>query len=129
MQLTGKIIAITGLESGSDKLIIHTDNDTIITQYHDQDCCESVYIAQVDQDPNKYIGAEIYELDERTIRKGLDNITHPDPDIDYEPESWTATFYTLKTSKGYLDWRWQGESNGYYSESVTTDISYAEDRI
>ena len=74
--------------------------------YHDQDCCESVYIESINGDLANLEGSPILRADEKTSSyEGSDS-------------SCTATFYTFATAKGYVDIRFNGESNGYYSESV-----------
>jgi len=114
--LFGRVIeSITGLEEESDKVTITFKHGGSITQFHEEDCCESVYVSQVDGNVRKHEGAVIHEL----IEKVLDKTEIPSDELPkYTDTSLTATFYTLKTSKGYLDWRWYGESNGYYSEGV-----------
>lgn len=109
-----RIKAIDGLERGSDDVRIILEDDGYIHQYHETDCCESVSVEQVDGDVQKHIGATIYSIEVKV----LDYNDLPAGTLNYTPESLTATFYTMKTSKGYLDWRWFGESNGYYSERV-----------
>jgi len=108
------IESIEGLEEGSDEVTIRFVGGSHINQWHDQDCCESVTVNQVDGNVSKHIGAQVYGFEEKVLAR--DELS-PEQLPDYL-ESLTATFYTLKTSKGYLDWRWYGESNGYYSESV-----------
>ena len=114
-KLIGKTIkSITGLSESSEVVIINFTDGSLITQTHDQDCCETVQVEQVDGPVAKHIGAKFYGLDEKEIGNYEQVVNGYD--------SLTATFYTLKTSAGYLDWRWYGESNGYYSESVDTSI-------
>ncbi len=81
--------------------------------YHEQDCCESVYIESVVGDLSDLEGSEILGAEE------VDGESTFDAD-EYESVTWT--FYKFRTVKGYVDVRWCGSSNGYYSESV--DMKY-----
>ena len=89
-----------------DDYILFDLKDRVIVMMHDQDCCESVYIESIVGEISDLIGNEIL-LAEEVIDNG---------DSDYG--TYTYTFYKLATVKGYVDIRWNGESNGYYSESV-----------
>ena len=89
----------------NDGEIIFTRNDgRRFMMYHEQDCCESVYIESIDGELSYLIGSRI-EMAEEVI----------DGD---EDDGCTWTFYKFGTIKGYVTIRWVGESNGYYSESV-----------
>lgn len=79
--------------------------------YHSQDCCEDVSIDDI-------IG--ITNLEETTVIDLIEKTNSDNPkEEDHIPDSFTWTFYTLVTNRGYTDIKWYGESNGYYSESVT----------
>jgi len=108
------ITKIEGLVQDSNTIEITLSDGKVIKQYHRQDCCEYVAVHQVDGNISKHIGAKYIELLCKSRRAQNDEVS----------ASGTWTFYTLKTSKGYLDWRWLGESNGYYSEDVTTVTLY-----
>lgn len=78
--------------------------------YHNQDCCESVFVEDVVGDIDNIIGSPILMAEEVASKN--------DPPLsDYE-ESYTWTYYKLATIKGSVTIRWYGSSNGYYSESV-----------
>jgi hypothetical protein len=110
-----KIKSITGCEVDSGNFIITFDDNTWVEFYHSQDCCESVSIEDVVGNPENHIGAILYGIDEKSNSDSIN------PDLEYDSFTWT--FYTIKTSKGYLDVRWFGISNGYYSEGVSYTIT------
>lgn len=81
--------------------------------YHEQECCENVRIESITGDLSDLIGEPLLLADE------ANGETPVGCSSEYEPESYTWTFYTFATRKGYVDVRFLGESNGYYSESVS----------
>jgi len=99
---------------GVQELIFHCDTGEKYRMYHAQDCCEMVYLEDVVGDLSDLIGSPIIRAEEVVSEdKTPDGIKEPD-----DPDSFTWTFYKLATRNGYVDLRWLGESNGYYSESV-----------
>jgi hypothetical protein len=99
----------------SDSMIrFVTVDGEVYNMYHQQDCCESVTVESVVGDIEDLIGEEILVAEESS---SCDN--PEDADVSECQESFTWTFYKLATRKGYVDIRWYGESNGYYSESVS----------
>lgn len=86
---------------------------------HHNDCCETVYIEDVEGDINDLIGSPI--LVAETVQDAMQqamNLIIPLPEKNGQCEQWT--FYRLATAKGWVVIRWYGDSNGYYS----TDVSF-----
>lgn len=83
---------------------------TIIEFYHDQDCCENVYIEDIIGDLSDLENSELLEAEENSEN---------DPDAS---ESGTWTFYRFGTQKGSVVVRFYGSSNGYYGEGVSTHV-------
>ena len=108
--LQGKVFTYIEVNSEKD-IILFTDSENIkYKMYHDQNCCESVYIEAV-------VG-DLEDLLNSPITLALESSNSEDPPTEDSDESYTWTFYKLATVKGYVDIRWYGSSNGYYSESV-----------
>lgn len=114
-ELKGKVF--TNIERindyGRDVLIFTCDDGVKYQMHHSQDCCESVYIDDICGDLTDLLNSEIL-LAEEVIHKD----ENPEGFVKEYQDYFTWTFYKLATIKGYVDIRWYGESNGYYSESV-----------
>lgn len=96
----------------NDEVTFYRNGDAIYRMMHIQDCCESVYLEDIDAPLDTLEGTEILEAEEVT------NSDNPGSSVEDYVDSFTWTFYKFRTAKGWLTMRWFGESNGYYSESV-----------
>lgn len=115
----GKIVeSVDGLYQGSEQVVVHFTDGTVFYMKHFQDCCESVDIIDIDGDEDILIGAEWYDVEEST---------KDDESQDYGIGMWT--FYTIRTSKGYVWIRWYGCSNGYYGVGVSHGYKDSESAI
>jgi hypothetical protein len=97
---------------------VRADHDTVVFEndevryvlYHEQDCCESVYVEDI-------IG-DLEDLENLPLLIAREDTNAEDPGT-CDGESYTWTFYSFATLKGYVTIRFLGESNGYYSEEVS----------
>lgn len=103
--LKGKTITAVIYNTDDDSLWIHL-NTHILEMTHIQDCCETVYLADVVGNFEDLIGYPLLEVSESIVN------------IESEDISSTASYYNFKTLKASVQLRWVGESNGYYSETI-----------
>mgnify|MGYP001198372520 CR=1 FL=1 len=94
--------------SGEDFMIFEKDGLPEFIFYHAQDCCESVYIEDVEGDLSDLSSGVIIEAEEYS----------KEVECDEYGEHTTYTFYKFSSTKGGVNIRWCGSSNGYYSERV-----------
>ena len=107
------IKSIIGASAGSEEILIETECGKTFKMHHEQNCCECVSIDSVVGDISDLIGVPILLAEESE-----GELPPKNDEFGYTDESCTWTFYKLGTVKGYVDIRWYGSSNGYYSEHV-----------
>jgi archaellin len=106
---------VTHIDVDSNRVMITLEDGTKLYFYHYQDCCEHVYIYDWKGDPHQLVGKKLLMIDE--------NNNDFTDEVNYDPdESYTCTNFRFITNEDTIISRWIGESNGYYSESVTLDI-------
>ncbi len=97
----------------NERIVFTLDTGGQYELYHDQDCCESVLIDDIVGELTDLVGTPLLMAEENSSRENPPGVTKK-----YQ-ESFTWTFYNFATVKGHVTIRWYGESNGYYSESVS----------
>ena len=108
-EMVGKVF--TSVRNENTELVFRNATESFVF-FHQQDCCESVSIADVCGDLQDLVGEPLLLAEE------VEGVTPVDFN-EMEHDSVTWTFYKFATRKGYVDVRWLGESNGYYSEGVS----------
>lgn len=103
-------VEVTGSVGDGEMTFVTADGQRFMFA-HQQDCCESVSIEDICGDLQDLVGEPLLRAEES---EGLSPVEFDET----EHESVTWTFYRFATRKGYVDVRWLGESNGYYSEGV-----------
>ncbi len=98
---------VSRLEEDQDGILFTDESGESYAMRHEQDCCESVSIEDIDGPLSLLEGSPIILAECVT--------SDEEPPIG---ESYTWTFYKLGTAKGQLTIRWYGESSGYYSETA-----------
>lgn len=94
-------------------LTFHSGNGRSFKFYHEQECCESVYIEDIVGDMEDLLHYPLMVAEE------VSNMDLPPHPKDVSPRrSHTWTFYRFGTGKGSVTVRWFGTSNGFYSERV-----------
>lgn len=107
--MVGKVFVRVEGTVGDGEMVFQTQDGEHFVFAHLQDCCEDVSINDIVGDLEDLVGEPLL------IAEEVSDATEPD---DEHYESYTYTFYKFATRKGYVDVRWLGESNGYYSEGV-----------
>ena len=113
-ELKGKTItSIQGSNSDDSDTIITTSDGSSYTLTHIQDCCENVRVYGTVGNIGDVLNEEVIVAEDTNP---MDNPNAPDYKI-YDSATWSQ--FRIVTNKGSFEIWWLGESNGYYSETVS----------
>jgi len=111
-QLLGK--TIFKIERKDDAIIFYVMADYHFQKfmlYHQEDCCENVYIDDISGDFDDLLSSPVLISEESNSQR----------EAEYgNSETWS--FYRIATNKGFVVIRFYGTSNGYYSETACLEL-------
>lgn len=110
-ELVGK--TLTKMDIGGDEINFTCSDGTKFVMLHHSDCCENVSIEDICGEVENMLNTPVLVAEKNSNDENPPGVAIPE----YQ-DSFTWTFYNLRTVKGSMTIRWYGESNGYYSESV-----------
>lgn len=113
--LLGKTLKNVTGKKGDDVISFETTDGEVFQLYHEQNCCESVYVEDICGELSDLVGSPILQAEENSNKENPPGVNV----TDLYQDSFTWTFYRIATMKGQVVIRWYGSSNGYYSESVS----------
>lgn len=110
------ILAVEGCEVGSTKVIFRTSKGDLTLSFKKDyftNCRVYVSVEDITGDPADLVDGVVSVAEQRSNKQEWEGNGNK------KETRWT--FYTIRTTKGDLDLRWYGHSNGHYSTSVNTD--------
>lgn len=108
--LNGKTLSdVTVIDN--EEIIFSCDSGERFRMFHAQECCESVTIEDICGDLDDIVRSPILQA---YVESG-----HILPPKNQYDEDYEWTFYRISTINGTVTIRWYGDSNGYYSTSVS----------
>ena len=125
-ELLGKTLLSIEVDDKKESILFKCLDGSQYLMCHDQHCCESVTIEDINGDLQDLIKTPLLKVEEvvsnektkeQLAKEAKKKEEQGDNYYDWI-DSFTWTFYKFATIKGYVTIRWYGESNGYYSESV-----------
>lgn len=101
-------LTITKITKSDDEILFYTSGGNF-KMYHQQNCCERVSIDDINGDLSDLVNTPVLSAEETSNNDNKEQ---------YGDDSFTWTFYHIRTNKGTVTIKWYGSSNGYYSEDV-----------
>jgi len=117
--MIGRVMAEVTGGVGDDEMVFLADDMSSFRFHYEADCA-SCEINDIAGDLADLCGTPILRAELVSSDRGEGE--RPSEDAD----SWTWSFYKFRTMKGDVTVRWLGQSNGYYSETVTFTESVTE---